>query len=212
MREPLGGFIFIPADQGISFVDVVEQALRTFDASAQAFAIRFSETEEWQTPPDDLVASLATNGYSTIETQINGLHGLLTFEKDIVEYYVVGVKIYEKEFLNPGSFDSITTFVDSWVDFCVDNKADFGYFGNFASQQEIEYRDDKILILLLTSEIDYLAQHDFWLTYLSADTAQHWHPDRFLGFHRRVDQLPSGGVVLHGGRGDNPVTAESAKR
>ncbi|MEQ8465609.1 hypothetical protein [Coleofasciculus sp. E1-EBD-02] len=208
MEECIGGFIFVTPAESISHAELIHLTIHTYNIRDNLIQLRLQEGEWLPFSSDVAIDELCRAGHGIVETRIAGLHGYVTFEEDVSGYSVIGIKTYRRDWLELAFPSVLDLFRMQWIALCEKIKAEFGYFGNFDFQQEIAYRDQEIIVQLLSYEIDYLVQKAFWLTYLGSPIVSHWNPSNFLHFHRQVEKLASGAFVLHAGRGENPVTGD----
>ena len=209
MREPIGGFIFVEVNK-MDYEELIDLTFNTFDLHNHIFEVKVEE-QDWSMPTDHILSNLRESSNGLMEVRMVGLYGYTSFKKNIRGYNIIGIRVYQREFLNLPSVDTINQFQVKWIDLCDKSQADFGYFGNSPSQSEDEYIHNEILIPLLSYDISYLVNKNFWMTYIGQQILPRWKERIFFENDFDIENLSSRSILICGGAGYNPVTGDHGK-
>lgn len=200
--------MFVPIKQGMNHHSPISLTIDILGSQEDIIQVKLKSGSWLPQPAKAAINRLYQVGEGVVELWMNGLLGRLRFDSDVHGYNIVGVEVACSSFLNPKHLDAIDAFRKNWVLLCEESGSEFGYFGDYPLQLETTYRDEEVLIALLSYEIDTLVEKAYWLTYLGSAITSRWGSHEPYPFHRQVEVLDSGAVVLHAGRGDNPVSGD----
>lgn len=202
----IGGYVFVPVKQAPALPDLITLALTTLGDPGRIVGVYFSEPETPGQSRGAKMERLKTTGKGSVELHLSGLRGYVSFGDDDDGYVNVRIEVNQRDFLTLPDPEAIDRFIARWTAFCEQSGAEFGYFSEYQEEMEPGYRRDEIVIPCLCCEMDYLVKKCFWLPYLGPLLAPHW--SRQGPYLRRTDSLSSGALVLHAGRGYNPIMGD----
>ncbi len=174
MRDPLGGYIFLPAKKTYSLAGCITYGLEILSDYGRIKSVWTIYEGKYQHVPLEKEAALEALikvGYGSIRLYIAGLPGWINVDKNNNTHQKLGIQIDAGDIAPPPTefAERVDDFVERWLRLCEKLQADYAYFLRYTLDDEDVYRDMHVIPALGQEDIKKLFDTDkSWLLYFGS--------------------------------------------